>query len=115
VQRAVPHTTPPGPPPLPWPAQLLAVAAGLEDLDLTGCEGVGDEVCGALPAARRLGLAFAPVSDAGLERLGAGSPLLRELSLARRSNNLWGVGLYTEAGVAGLQRQLPCLVVDYVM
>ncbi|KAI8477372.1 MAG: hypothetical protein J3K34DRAFT_455232 [Monoraphidium minutum] len=95
--------------------QLLAVAAGLEYLDVSGCDGVGDELCTSLPAARALNLSFAPVTDGGLEALAAGSRGLATLWLARRSNNLWAVGLYSDAGVAALARKLPGLEIKYCM
>jgi hypothetical protein len=95
--------------------QVLAVAARLECLDLTGCDAVGDEVCGGLPTVRILNLSFVPITDSGLWRLAAGSPQLEALSLARRSNNLWGVGLYTDQGIAKLRRQLPRLNIKYTM
>lgn len=95
--------------------QVLAAAPRLEYLDLTGCDAVGDEICGALPAALALNLSFVPISDAGLAALAEGSPRLASLALARRSNNLWSVGLHTDAGVAALKARLPGLAVRYTM
>lgn len=94
---------------------MLSASSHIESLDLTGCELLGDGVCSGLPSAQNLNLSFVPISDSGLWNLGRYSPQLKKLSLARRSNNLWSVGHYSEAGVARLRVQLPQLEVVYTM
>jgi hypothetical protein len=105
-------------PPAPAPSaprQLLAVAPRLEVLDLTGCEGVGDEICETLTSARVLNLSFVRITDDGLWTLAGAAPRLEALYLAQHRGNVWFSGLHTQEGVAGLRRRLPGLVVTYTM
>jgi hypothetical protein len=85
-------------------------------LDVTGCTRVCDTLCGILPAIEWLSLALAEnVSDAGLAALAARSPRLRRLTLARRFDNVFATGKWTEAGLAAFRRQRPEVEVVFIM
>lgn len=85
-------------------------------LDATGVEWAGNNLIARLPPrVRELRVAMAPLSDAGLLRLAQGAgPELRTLELARRAQNLWADGLFTDAGVAELRRARPEVEIVFV-
>lgn len=88
----------------------------LVELDLEGCDAIGDELCFFFARSlRRLNLAFLPISDAGLAALAANAAGLQHLVLARRSMNLWETGHYQDASLAALRQKLPELKVALIM
>lgn len=96
--------------------ELLAVAPRLESIDLTGCDGVvGDALCARLDSAVDADLSFLSLSDDGLRALAGRARKLRRLTLARRSNNLWGTGRYRDEALAALRRARPDLSVAFKM
>jgi hypothetical protein len=67
-----------------------------------------------LRSVQTLDLAFTRVTDAGLLRLASAAPALRELTVARSHSNVWTSGLWTDAGLAALQRARPELAARLV-
>ncbi|KAG2453515.1 hypothetical protein HYH02_001735 [Chlamydomonas schloesseri] len=86
---------------------IALCAARLRQLTLHGCELVDSAVCHGLAALEELDVAFTRVCDVGLMALAAGSPNLRRLVLASRSDNLWTTGNWSEAGLGEFRRLRP--------
>jgi len=95
-------------------AGVIQMSRQLTVLELHGCESIDDVICSGLPLIEQLGLGYTRVTAKGLIMLAQGSPALRRLLCASRSNNNFTSSCISEEGEKRFRELRPEVSLEHV-